>query len=62
MLNYHATINVLILWDNCIPKCTVQILNHLGFCASHTFQGRAVIQLGKDVVCVVRGVPVIPQN
>jgi len=56
MLNYHAAINVLILWDNRIPKRTVQMLNHLSFCASHTFQGRAVIQLGKDVVRVARGV------
>src|ERR1700722_19663734 len=56
MLNCHATINALVLWDNCILKYTVQMLNHLGFCASHTFQGRAVIQLGKDVVRVARGV------
>jgi hypothetical protein len=56
MSNYHGAINALILWDNRVPKRVIQMLNHLGFCASHTFQGRAVIQLGKDAVRVARSV------
>ncbi|KAF7968891.1 hypothetical protein HWV62_28926 [Athelia sp. TMB] len=53
-VNYHTAINALVLWDNKVPKRAVQMLNRLGFCSSHTFQIRAVEELGKDVVRVAR--------
>lgn len=62
LCNYHATVNALILWNNRAPKRLVQTFNHLGICSSHTFQGRAVGQLGQDVVKVAQEVAQDPDK
>ncbi len=52
--NYLACVNVLTLWQLGAPKRLVQILNHLGFCSSYEYQGRAVVRLGEDALRLAR--------
>ena len=52
--NYHGAMNTLIFWKHQVPKRLVQAMNHMGFCASHPFQLRAVLSMGRDSVRLAR--------
>ena len=39
LLTYHTSINALVLWDNQVPKCVVQLLNRVRWCTSHRSTG-----------------------
>ncbi|KAI0337892.1 hypothetical protein BDW22DRAFT_1339041 [Trametopsis cervina] len=54
LTNYHAAVNVLMLWQAGASKRLVQILNRLGFCASYEYQGRAILRLSQDAVRLAR--------
>ncbi|KAH7903018.1 hypothetical protein BJ138DRAFT_1021237, partial [Hygrophoropsis aurantiaca] len=53
-VTYHPAMNSLMLWDNQVPKRVVQMLNRVGFCSSHSFQGRCIFHLSQDAVRVAR--------
>ncbi|KAF8178739.1 hypothetical protein BJ912DRAFT_1033225 [Pholiota molesta] len=53
-LNYHATINTLLFWDNCIPKRLVQAFNHFGITTSYSFQVDAVTAISKNAMLLAQ--------
>jgi hypothetical protein len=52
--NLHAAMNSLLLWDGTVPRCVIQILNRLAFCASDKYQQKAIKSISTDVVRLAR--------
>ncbi|KAI0703003.1 hypothetical protein BC835DRAFT_1404175 [Cytidiella melzeri] len=49
-VNYHASVNTLMLWQLGASEQLVQILNRVGFCSSYKYQSRAVVYLGTSAL------------
>ena len=61
-LNYHTTLNGLLLWANQVPKRLVQMFNQFGICPSYSFQARSVAALSKSALSLARGVANDPKK